>query len=396
MLAALQMLAADRVGRDRRGRVPSHTPRRLPYRSTCSRGLNRKPSSLQISASHSARSRKPAGSVPSGIRMTRSAVRRERRHQLAHLLQIVRLRDHELQLIIVARHQLREHRRLDAQALVLRRPAALGRGVGQLGADAHQVAGDRVEHGPGGLDGDVQARRRAVARVSGMISGAIIGSPPVTTTCRAGCARTSSRICRSVRSTPSGLPRRVGRVAPGAAQVAPAGADEDRRHADQRSFALQRIEQLSDLQCPASSNPLRRSRQESHCAARPAGGVGIVATVGEREIAARVRCASCTIPPCVSCSSGVWIFRRVRPSTRGLGGQVRHAFVGLDEFRPAIGIARVVERVHADEDVGRFQHLGPRQRERKEDRVARRNVGDRDSVRHLAGRAPFRHRDVGR
>ena len=44
------------------------------------------------------------------------------RHQRAHLLQIVRLRDHELQLILVSRHQLRQHVRLNAQPLVLRRP----------------------------------------------------------------------------------------------------------------------------------------------------------------------------------------------------------------------------------------------------------------------------------
>ncbi len=40
--------------------------------------------------------------------------------------------------------------------------------------------------------------------VRAMMSGAIIGSPPVTTTWRAGWARTSSRIWSSVSSVPSG------------------------------------------------------------------------------------------------------------------------------------------------------------------------------------------------
>ena len=54
--------------------------------------------------------------------------------------------------------------------------------------------------------------------LNGRISGAIIGSPPVTTTCRAGCARTSSRIWSRLRSTPSGLQEndwpRAGRLQP--------------------------------------------------------------------------------------------------------------------------------------------------------------------------------------
>ena len=48
-----------------------YTPRRLPHSSTCRRGLKRKPSRLQISASHTARSRSRSRSVPSGIRITR-------------------------------------------------------------------------------------------------------------------------------------------------------------------------------------------------------------------------------------------------------------------------------------------------------------------------------------
>src|SRR5581483_2604026 len=48
-------------------------------------------------------------------------------------------------------------------------------------------------------------------------------------------------------------PRRVRGVAPGAAQIAPAGAHEHGRNAHQRTLALYRIEDLSDLQ----DRPLR-------------------------------------------------------------------------------------------------------------------------------------------
>ena len=37
------------------------------------------------------------------------------------------------------------------------------------------------------------------------MSGMIIGSPPVSTTCRAGCSRTRATICSTETSSPSGL-----------------------------------------------------------------------------------------------------------------------------------------------------------------------------------------------
>ena len=42
---------------------------------------------------------------------------------------------------------------------------------------------------------------------------------------------------------------------------------------------------------------------------------------------------------------------------------------------PAVGIARIVERVDADDDVVGAEHLGPAERERQEHGVARRHVG---------------------
>src|SRR5215469_3814391 len=51
------------------------------------------------------------------------------------------------------------------------------------------------------------------------------------------------------------IPRRVRRVAPGATQVASARADENRGHAHERAFTLQRIKQVSDLQFRPRQNP---------------------------------------------------------------------------------------------------------------------------------------------
>ena len=62
------------------------------------------------------------------------------------------------------------------------------------------------------------------------------------------------------------------------------------------------------------------------------------------------------------------------------GRQRRQLLEGGDELRTAIRIARVIERVHADDDVVRAEHLGPAERQRQEDGVARRHVGRRDLV----------------
>src|SRR5688572_31708365 len=69
------------------------------------------------------------------------------------------------------------------------------------------------------------------------------------------------------------LPGGVRRVAPMAPEIASTGSDKDRRCADQHALALHRVEDLRNIDhvaysigswIPASSNPRRRSRQESH------------------------------------------------------------------------------------------------------------------------------------
>jgi len=74
----------------------------------------------------------------------------------------------------------------------------------------------------------------------------------------------------------------------------------------------------------------------------------------------------------------------------GLGRQVRQRLERRDELRPAVGIARIIERVDADEDVARAARLGEAEGEAQEDGVARRDVGHRNALAH----ARLRHRDV--
>ena len=95
----------------------------------------------------------------------------------------------------------------------------------------------------------------------------------------------------------------------------------------------------------------------------------------------------------VSRSSGAWIASRP-PSTPAARREVRHPLERLEVLRPAVGIARIVERVHADEDVVRTGRLREGEREGEEDRVARRHVGDRDPAADLLRARVLRHRDV--
>src|SRR6202790_5009917 len=55
------------------------------------------------------------------------------------------------------------------------------------------------------------------------------------------------------------------------------------------------------------------------------------------------------------------------------GRQVGHIFESVDELGAAVRVAGVVERIHADENVGGLENLRPRQRIRKKNGVARGN-----------------------
>ena len=64
--------------------------------------------------------------------------------------------------------------------------------------------------------------------------------------------------------------------------------------------------------------------------------------------------------------SGVRMRTGVVPSTPPRVARFAMRSIRRDVLRAAVGIAGVVERVHADEDVGGAEHLGPREaKERK-------------------------------
>src|SRR5204863_3724529 len=68
----------------------------------------------------------------------------------------------------------------------------------------------------------------------------------------------------------------------------------------------------------------------------------------------------------------------------GLGREVCEPLELGNELRPAIGIARIIERVDADEQVARPARLGEAEREAQKDRVARGDISDRNPLTHSA------------
>ena len=92
--------------------------------------------------------------------------------------------------------------------------------------------------------------------------------------------------------------------------------------------------------------------------------------------------------------------RRVNAQPRasfdaGLGGEVGQVFKGRYELRPAVGITGIVDRIDADKNIRRLQHLRPGHGEGKKNRVARGNVGDRNPGADLIGRIMLGYRQIG-
>jgi len=76
----------------------------------------------------------------------------------------------------------------------------------------------------------------------------------------------------------------------------------------------------------------------------------------------------------------------------GLRREVGHSLERGDVFGTAVGITRVIQDIHAKENILGAKDLGPGEREREKDRVAGWDVGDWD----LGVRSPvFRDRNVG-
>jgi len=61
-------------------------------------------------------------------------------------------------------------------------------------------------------------------------------------------------------------------------------------------------------------------------------------------------------------------------STDGFFGQVCHCLKRRDIFRPAIGIAGIIKRVDADENIGALKDFGPSKCKGQENGVARGNI----------------------
>ena len=124
---------------------------------------------------------------------------------------------------------------------------------------------------------------------------------------------------------------------------------------------------------PAAANPATRSWQLSQWPQGVPSGGGIVAAEREAVVEAQRQ----PQPDDVGLRQRHQrrVHRQRAAFDAGARGHPGQLLEGMDELRPAIGIAGVVERVDADEDVGRAQHFGPAQGHRQEDGVARGNVG---------------------
>src|SRR5450755_2929485 len=64
----------------------------------------------------------------------------------------------------------------------------------------------------------------------------------------------------------------------------------------------------------------------------------------------------------------------------GFGRQACERLEGCNEFRSAIRIARIVDRIDAEENILRSENLCPGESQREHGGVAGRNVGDRDAA----------------
>src|SRR5664279_3248178 len=83
----------------------------------------------------------------------------------------------------------------------------------------------------------------------------------------------------------------------------------------------------------------------------------------------------------------------MRAFQAGFGGKVRELFKCGNELGPAIGIAAVIERINANENVEGADDFRPSQCVGKEDGIARRDVSDWNPLRDLGGGARFRNVD---
>ena len=72
--------------------------------------------------------------------------------------------------------------------------------------------------------------------------------------------------------------------------------------------------------------------------------------------------------------------RKALPFDPGPSGEFGQRLEGGDELGPAVGIARIIECIDPHEQVARAACLGKAEREAEEDGVARRHIGDRNTI----------------
>ena len=111
--------------------------------------------------------------------------------------------------------------------------------------------------------------------------------------------------------------------------------------------------------------------------ARAALAVGVVATVGHPVVHSQLQASANDL------LLRRHDERRVNPKraltfSAGLGRQIGEILERLDEFGATIGVARVVDGVHAQKDVERADRFGPGQRQLEKHRVPRGDVSDRN------------------
>ena len=131
---------------------------------------------------------------------------------------------------------------------------------------------------------------------------------------------------------------------------------------------------------PAASKPSRRRRQLSHLpqAAPDPHPPGSRTRSGCSRHRARV--PSRMMSALLRSISGVCT-EKESPSTPALVARLASCSNGFDELRTAVRIPGVVHRVHADEKIGRTEHLRPGECQREKNGVAGRHIGYRYLVR---------------
>ena len=76
------------------------------------------------------------------------------------------------------------------------------------------------------------------------------------------------------------------------------------------------------------------------------------------------------------------------------GSKVSQRFKRFDEFRPAVRIAAVIDRVYTNKNVSGRNYFRPAERKSEKDGVPRGDIGDRNSIRDFCLRSIFRHTDI--